>query len=367
MKFRFLIFTILFISTAYSQINVTVSGNIFNASSDSVFIIQNLGKKNVKHLAAPMNKDGTFEIKGSLPASDYYSFKLGSDLVHLILKNDSEIKIYGDGSNLKGFTNIVNSPESSNMHKHLMEVEKWGAKISQAQADIKNDPSRKNEINQKMTSESKLFETAQRTFIARNANSAALYAAIGSIDPNIDFAAYQSIVTQLNKCFGEAPSVVSLNQNYLILKAKADAKNTLAPGKIAPDFEETKPDESTMKLSDLRGKVVLLDFWASWCGPCRRENPAVVKLYNKYKDQGFTILSVSLDKSKPKWLAAIEKDNLTWPNHVSDLNYWQSKAAKIYGVGSIPFTVLIDAEGKIIKTKLRAHDLAIELERLFGK
>ena len=367
MKLAFLVISTLFISTAFSQINVTVSGYIFNPMSDSVFIVQNVGEKNIKYLGAPISKDGNFEIKGSIPAPDYYSFQLANDQVHLILKNNSEIKIYGDGSNLNGFTNIVNSQESSIMHKYVMDLDAWGGKIAKAQEDIKKDPSKKEEISSKMTAESKKFESTQRSFIARNANSPALYATISSIDVNKDFATYQSVVTQLNKCFGESPSIVALNKNYLIIKAQVDAKNTLAPGKIAPDFEETKPDGSTMKLSDLRGKVVLLDFWASWCGPCRRENPAVVKLYEQYKDLGFTIMSVSLDKSKDKWIAAIEKDNLTWPNHVSDLNFWQSKAAQLYGVNSIPFTVLIDAEGKVIKTKLRAHDLAIELERIFSK
>ena len=116
-----------------------------------------------------------------------------------------------------------------------------------------------------------------------------------------------------------------------------------------------------------KNDFTLINFWASWCGPCRRENPAVVQLYEQYKDQGFTVISVSLDKDKAKWLAAIEKDNLSWPNHVSDLGSWNSKVARQYGVSSIPFTVLLDAEGKVIKTKLRSHDLAVELAKLFDK
>ena len=135
---------------------------------------------------------------------------------------------------------------------------------------------------------------------------------------------------------------------------------------MAPDFEEAMLDGKLMKLSDLKGKVVLLDFWASWCGPCRRENPNVVNLYKKYNKDGFTVLSVSLDKSKSSWEAAIEKDNLIWPYHVSDLQQWNSKVAKQYVVHGIPFTVLIDQEGKIIKTKLRGTELENELKRLFG-
>jgi thiol-disulfide isomerase/thioredoxin len=141
----------------------------------------------------------------------------------------------------------------------------------------------------------------------------------------------------------------------------------LAPGKPAPDFEETLVHGKTMKLSDLQGKVVLLDFWASWCGPCRRENPTVVALYEKYKEQGFTVMSVSLDQNRDKWLEAIKKDNLTWPNHVSDLKGWSSEAGKKYQVRGIPFTVLIDREGNIIDTKLRGAALEEELARIFKK
>jgi len=121
-----------------------------------------------------------------------------------------------------------------------------------------------------------------------------------------------------------------------------------------------------MKLSDLKGKVVLIDFWASWCGPCRKENPNVVKTYEKYKADGFTIMSVSLDTDREKWLAAIKQDNLTWPNHVSDLKGWSSKVGRMYEVGSVPFTVLIDREGRIIKVNLRGEALEKELSKIFG-
>ncbi|MGZ3901382.1 MAG: TlpA family protein disulfide reductase, partial [Bacteroidia bacterium] len=119
--------------------------------------------------------------------------------------------------------------------------------------------------------------------------------------------------------------------------------------------------------SSFKGKVVLIDFWASWCGPCRREMPNVVKAYSKYKDKGFEIYGVSLDQDKDRWIEAIKKDGITWPQ-VSDLKYWECEAAKIYGVQGIPFTVLLDKEGKIIAKGLRGAELETAIENaLAGK
>lgn len=142
-------------------------------------------------------------------------------------------------------------------------------------------------------------------------------------------------------------------------------KGVLLPGMDAPEIEMKDPYGQTRKLSDLRGNIVMIDFWASWCGPCRRENPNVVKLYHKYHDQGFEIYSVSLDKTRDAWLKAINDDGLVWPNHVSDLNGWTSSGGKTYGIMSVPSTVLIDKDGKIIARNLRGSDLERKLEEIF--
>lgn len=135
-------------------------------------------------------------------------------------------------------------------------------------------------------------------------------------------------------------------------------------GAIAPDFALATPEGDTLALSDLRGQVVLIDFWASWCGPCRRENPKVKKIYDKYHDQGFEILGVSLDSKRDAWLKAIEADGLTWP-HVSDLLGWRASPGQMFGVHQIPYTVLIDAEGRILAKRLRGQDLDQALAELF--
>jgi peroxiredoxin len=236
------------------------------------------------------------------------------------------------------------------------EEKKSASPIQQNSAEFQNhinDELKKLQIEQ---------SAAIKIFILSNPNSYLSLLALYSVGgPTPDPAELDSLFN------GLSPELKNTEAAHVFVNSLNELKHT-AVGVTAPDFTQNDENGQPVTLSSFRGKYVLLDFWASWCGPCREENPNVVKAYDRFKNKNFTILSVSLDKAdgKNSWLAAIKNDGLTW-TQVSDLKFWSNGAALLYYVTSIPSNFLIDPNGKIIARDLRGQDLENKLEEVLGK
>ncbi len=186
-----------------------------------------------------------------------------------------------------------------------------------------------------------------------------------SLDALRSFAGPSPDYNEVMPLFNTLSAAIQNTDNGKNYKEALDKLKAIAVGAVAPDFTQNDPSGKPVSLSSFKGKYVLLDFWASWCGPCRQENPNVVKAYNQYKAKNFTVLGVSLDRpnGKDAWLKAIKDDGLTW-NHVSDLKFWGNEAAALYGISSIPGNFLIDPTGKIIAKNLRGEELEQKLAQV---
>jgi len=225
------------------------------------------------------------------------------------------------------------------------------------------------------------YQEYLKKFINENKQSPSLIMLLGEIQSPVEFQKElfiikniilnqfenQKYLSEINKAIENANQQQKFikNEKSRLKKEKGQRKKMgISIGSEAPEIALENASGEIISLNSLRGKVVLLDFWASWCRPCRAENPNVVKLYNKYKNQKFTVFSVSFDQEKSKWLAAIKQDQLSWPNHVSELTGWKSTPGEKYGITSIPKTFLIDKNGVIIGYDLRGEALEKKLSEI---
>jgi thiol-disulfide isomerase/thioredoxin len=360
-------------STAVAQevkgIPVVVMGQIFKAPSETIHLSAAMGNGQYVDYGSftfDPKGNGSFAISAVVPVADFYVLRAGTNHVNLIITSSDTIKVFGDGRDLLRNINIVGNENSQRLLEFLRMQNDLNGLRDSIQLELNKNPMSQNDLNQLYMNRYKQFEYFRDRFVQQFPNSPALIGPMQTYDPEKEFDKYSALAEQVIAAVPDGQVAQALRQNVAMYRQRAAASQLLAPGSLAPELEGPSPDGTTYKLSSLRGKVVLIDFWASWCGPCRKENPGVVALYEKYKDKGFTVFSVSLDSDKNAWMRAIESDKLIWPYHISELKRWDGMLSRAYGVNSIPFTVLIDAEGKVIEKNLRGPMLEQRLQQIFG-
>ncbi len=347
-KNTFLIMAFLLITTAITaQKNSVIEGKLLNRGNVSEVVLQNLVTK-VYLDTTQVNSKGAFKFTFPVENAGYYMLHFGDKQgLFLIVKPNDKVRVEFD------FEDELNPTiEGAESTKIVYEVNK---KLDDYDNELKN-------VEERIKREKK--ECVKKA-IYDNINSLASILLIYNL--NYDEGDKDVLVALDKSLYKKYPNDVLVKELHKMLNKEEtkEPEEDINIGSKAPDIDLPNPQGKNIKLSSLRGKYVLLDFWASWCGPCRRESPNLVRLYNKYKNKNFEIYSVSLDKSKSDWQQAIKKDGLGGWIHVSDLKYWNSAAARLYDISSIPNTILIDKNGVIIAKGLRGYSLEQKLSEIF--
>lgn len=339
----------------------SLSAKVAGAEGKTVYL-EELTPTEIKPVdTAQVAEDGSFKFEFTPGGPGFYRIMFDQNNFLVFIMNDGEnAAVGGDLSNLYKTYTVQGSPESQRLRelnkmlfpRDSLNMVMQNARMQQDQQGYMTAATQQQtvmvEIDRKI-----------KDFINRSPGSLSSLAALQNLDINSDYAYYKQVVEGLE---GKANNNVFFQQ----MKQQVDQQKLTAVGSAAPEINLPQPDGELLALSSLKGQYVLIDFWASWCGPCRRENPNVKRVYSKYHDKGFEIYGVSLDKTKNAWTAAIEADGLEW-KHVSDLKYWQSSVVPKYGVKGIPLTVLLDPEGNIIAKNLRGPQLEAKLAEIFSE
>lgn len=340
-----------------------VSGTVAGLDSAIVYLVKAENGQPVTTDTTDLVK-GKFEFEGSIGVPELRWLRLGDReyFAQFFLEN-TKIQVVANIDSLQN-TKVTGSTSNDTFNEYLDEVQLMNEKMngyqqqySAATASGNQDEIDRIQIDVDATREN--MQVYAKNFVKEHSNSiVAPFITLTQLAQPLE---YKELKELVNLFPAELDSSVYSQQ----LKEIVEEKGRTAIGTKAPEFTMNDTEGNPVSLASFQGKYLLLDFWAAWCGPCRQENPNIVSAYNEFKDKGFDILGISLDRDKAAWLKAIEDDQLAW-TQVSDLKYWQNEVAQLYGVDRIPHSVLLDPQGVIIAKNLRGQDLHDKLAELLN-
>lgn len=353
----------------------TVQAHIGGANGKMLYFDKFAGNKPVPVDSVMLDADGngTFHLP-AMPL-DFYALSLASqDMLVLILDTAESATVNATAGNMQETAQVTGSAHTDLMYGFFKEAKKFDEQKQDLVKRVNADRSDTDAIDRINALNNAFYERA-KAFAMEHRSSPAVLAAMSRLNIQNESALFSEVKDALRTTIpnseyyiGFRDQVDRMQQQLAAQKAQeeqmARLDNLIPVGGEAPDFAQPTPEGKSISLASLRGKVVLIDFWASWCKPCRMEMPNVKRVYQQYHNKGFEILGVSLDRDKAAWTGAIAQDELPW-KHVSDLGFWNNAAAQQYGVSSIPYTVLVDRDGKVVAKNLRGPALEEKLAEVF--
>ena len=355
--------------------NFSIQGKINGAAQQKLYVEAPSDRGTIPVANAMINADGTFRLEGNVPGLGYYFLRLGEDknnLIPVTIEPNNNLKINCQVAEFNLKPNTSGTNWAKVMNEYLAQLQAFQNAQDSLMAIQKTMS--KEDLNAKYYEAKERLDAFVRKKMTQQPGNPYNIVLSMVLLPTTSFDGWSelnlSVLEEVAQAYeqkyqGQQAAETFRSQVNQITTSYNDYAKINSGTIAAPEIEMNTPDGKLLKLSDLKGKIVLIDFWASWCAPCRKENPNVVRLYKKYEKQGFTILSVSLDEDPDAWKDAIKKDGLIWKNHVSELKGWQSTMPTLYGFEGIPFTVLVNRDGNIIGKDLRGEVLEQKLTRIF--
>jgi peroxiredoxin len=359
-----LVLVLLFIASCQSNSKkYEVSGTVAGQDSGAVYLVK-AEKGQAVTVDTTQLVNGAFSFEGSVEIPELHYLRMNErDYFAQFFLENTDIKVEAYKDSLQS-TKVTGSPATDTFNEFLDEVKVMSDKMKEYQQEYSAAAATGNQdemdrIKIDADASNENMQVFAKNFVKEHSNSiVAPFITLTQLSQQLDFQELKELVDLF-------PAQLDSSVYTLQLKEFIEEKGRTAIGTEAPGFTMNDTEGNPVSLSSFKGKYLLIDFWASWCGPCRKENPNVVNAYNKFNDKNFEILGVSLDRDKDAWLKAIDEDNLTW-THVSDLKYWQNEVAQLYGVNSIPHSILLDPDGKIIAKNLRGQELHDKLGELLN-